>query len=231
MVFGFLKKVYGKAVVAIGQPLTRATLKVLGKEQVKPLMTSEQWLKTKPAKVLAPAFAVATIAAALPVVIKKVIPAVYKKLGVGTLILLPSAYQLLKESPTAQEAATGILTGKPGKAVGEIIEKAPPSVKDVAVDLGVAGLIGAGIVGAAVVIAPKVKELLPEKEAPAPDKQLVPETMPTMEDTPVTPETITITTGKKPYKRRRATKPQAVIQYVNLRINNRATGIRIKNVI
>ena len=120
MVFRFLKKVYGKAVVAVGKPLTKATLKVMGRKQVKPLMTSKQWLKTKPAKVLAPAFAVTTLAAAAPAAIKaapKVAKAAFGKLGLATLIAAPSIAVLLKESPTAKKAAVGVLKGEPGKAV------------------------------------------------------------------------------------------------------------------
>lgn len=174
---------------------------------------------------------------AAPKVTKAIIPKTVKGkiIGVTAGIL---GVGILKKSPTAREAAVGAARGiqeKPaeifkfGEKIGEFIEgKAEkPSVVE---GLKKAGIVGgiAALAAGAIVVAPKAIEKIKEFKGIPSDK----ETPIGIEgETPILPETTAITTPKKRYKRRRATKAPSVRQSVRVNVINRSTstGIRITN--
>lgn len=183
---------------------------------------------------------------------KSLVPATIKgKVITGTSALI--GYGVLKSSPKAQktvEKAIVSLPDKPskiiglGKGIGQVIEKKKKfTAKDVGKALAVAGIVGGAAAGAAVIL-PKIKEKFTKEKAVVPEvspgvfeatpeqaQQLVKEKPIGIEGTPQTPQTTKITTGRKPYKRRRAKKTPSVRQSVRVNVINRSTGIRNTNYI
>ncbi len=175
--------------------------------------------------------------AIIPTTLKgKIITATAGLIGIGILkespIARAFAKKKVKEVPKVPERIIGF-----GEEVGKVIEKERTFGKeDIIKGLKTAGVVGAVTAGAIVVV-PKVIEKVKEWRAPAiitvpPEKQLIPEKPVGVEgEVPMTPETTTITTGKKPYKRRRAKITPSVRQYIRVNVISRpvATGLRITN--
>ena len=183
-------------------------------------------------------------------VAKTILPKTLKgKIMTGTAALM--GVGILKESPIARTFVKERIKDIPkipkkiigfGGDVGGVIEKEKTFGKeDIVKGLKVAGIIG-GVTAAAIVVAPKVTKKIKEwKEEKAlestktplpiePEKQLITEKPVGIQgETPITPETTKISTGKTPYKRRRATKPQAVRQSVSINILNRSTSTGLRN--
>lgn len=159
-------------------------------------------------------------------------------------------YGVLKESPIARKFAkkTAVkITKVPkeavslGTGIGKVIEKEKVFGKeDIKKAVKTVGIVG-GVAALGAVVIPKVIEkvkdrgekpiITPEAKAviPEPEKQLIKEKPVGIEgETPITPEVTTITTGKKPYKRRRATKQPSVRQYVKVNVINRATATGLR---
>lgn len=126
---------------------------------------------------------------------------------------LATATGILITSPTARGVVSTFIDDptKLGRGAGEIIE----GEKDIG--LGEA-LITGGLVGAGVVLGAGAIELVEKFRTP--EDQLIEEKGLGEAETPITPQTTTITTGRKPYKRRRATKTPLVRQSVRVEIIN-----------
>lgn len=231
MVFGFLKKVYAKVVTAVARPITKVVAKVLKKEPT--YMTSERFLRDPVGKKLSTAAAVVSLplaaiglVKAAPFIIKKAIAKPVTALVVGGI-----AY---KSPELIFKTGKGLVTG--GMAVGEGYEKAKEKGEEYGIGtaLKTGGLVGAGVIAGAMIpaIIGKVKDI-PFKEIPflpsepEPEEQLIPEKAVGIEgEVPITPEVTTITTGKKPYKRRRAKITPSVRQYVRVNVISQAVGMR-----
>lgn len=185
----------------------------------------------------------------LPSVAKALIPKTLTgKFALGTAGYLayesPKVREMIKGAPASYVSAV--------KTTAQIIEGekelTPESFKDVAktggavLGLGAIGL-GIGLAGKKILekipkakekaeeVKEKVLETTPsEVKEVAPDEQLIIDKPVGIDgETPILPATTTITTGKKPYKRRRATKPSIVKQSVRVNVINRATATGIRN--
>ena len=179
---------------------------------------------------------------AVPKVTKAIIPKTIKGkilgitagfLGGGILLESKKAREFVKET------AVGVL-GKPeevigfGIQVGKFIEDEKEEQPGVLEGFKKAGIVGglAALGIGAVVVAPKVIEKVKEWREGRPEEQLVKEKPIGIEgESVITPETTTITTGRKPYKRRKAKITPSVRQSVRVNIINKAigTGMRITN--
>lgn len=166
----------------------------------------------------------------IPTTLKgKIITATALLFGGGALVKSPilraKTKEVITEAPEfLAEAPVKIV--KAGGIFGEVIED-PSTLKEKALDIvkgaGVVGAVAVGGLGVAKIIE-KVKE----------DKVIVeeiPSLFPVKEkelgkagEIPILPETQKITTGKKPYKRRRAKITPSVRQSIKINIINKPTS-------
>ena len=241
MVFGFLKSAWEKVI----KPVVTFDIKEYAPKGEK-VLTGTLPIGGVGATAVKLASKTGTILKTTAKVIKAVTPKTI--LGKATAVTTGLiGYGILKESPKAREVALTTITELPkkpakiislGGEVGKVIEGEKVLEKEKIIGgLKTAGVVG-GVAVAGAVIIPKVIEKVKEmKEKPletptttdTPEKQLVPEKPLGQAETPITPQTTTITTGKKPTRRRRATKITSVRQSVRVNVINRATGIRVQN--
>lgn len=255
--FSGLQKVYAVGVTSAANILTKGIGAVTGKTYG--TTTSKEFLSTKTGQVLSGAavitagtlggvlagqavtaaggvkvVAAKAITAAAPGVAKfagTVLKSPFKAVAVagvvagGGLKLVPKLFQTTK---TAAEKAVPVLLGEEKLTSETAVSTA--KIVGLALGLGVVGA-GAGMVLEKVLEKKEEQELIltPATMPPVLESALLPEKSVGTAETPILPETTTITTGKKPYKRRRATKIQAVRQSVKININNRATGTKYIN--
>lgn len=242
-----LYKGFEKVFTGVTQPAAAIITKGIGKVTGKTFVprTKEQMradpvhrVLTKAAFIPAVALVAATglISKGAKALIPKSAVAKVSALGAGLI-----GYGILKESPKAQatvEKAIESFPDQPSKAIGfggeigKVIEKekvfGSEKIMEGAKAAGVVGAVAA--VGAIVI--PKVFGKDKPAQAPSipeidPEKQLVTEKPVGIQgEVPITPETTTITTGKTPSKRRRATKTPSVRQYVRVNVINQAVGMR-----
>lgn len=152
---------------------------------------------------------------------------------IGTGIVVQSKKAREKAIIIAGKATPESLLGA-GARIGEFVdEPTGEKFKEALVGGGlIAGAVALGI-GAAVIapkVIPKVAETI--KGWRSPEEELIKEKPVGISgEGAILPQTTTITTGKKPYKRRRAIKKPSVKQSIKVNIINkpRATGIRISN--
>lgn len=150
--------------------------------------------------------------------------------GIAKIPLIITGTTILAKSKKARkvvDVATDPTTAiRGGEIIAETIETGKPdvSVKEALVG---GGLLAGAVVGGIGVVkgAKMLPDILPK------DKLISEKPLGIEGETPLTPETATITTGRKPYKRRRAKKTPSVRQYVRVNIVNKPsnTGIRITN--
>lgn len=232
MVFGFLKKAYAGLVTAVAKPIVKAIGAITGKEYIP--ITAKEFLSEPVGKALSSAAAVTSIGlgvATLPYTIPVVAKAALAKpvvalVGLG-LVSTKGGRELIGY------AAEGFVKG--GEQLGLAYEKAAEKGEELTLGEGLkaAGLVGAGLVlgAGAPAIIEKTKEIFAGFETLEipPEKQLVTEKPIGIEgEVPITPETTTITTGKKPYKRRRAKITPSVRQYVRVNVISRSTSTGIR---
>lgn len=171
----------------------------------------------------------------IPATLKgKIIGGTAALIGTGILVRSPKARTFVAETAIGiPEKVGGILEF--GEEVGGVIEGESVFTKEkIVTGLKVAGVVGAGVAAAAIIV-PKVKTWWEERGEKAPptlstdEEQLIPEKAVGQLETPVLPATTTITTGKKPYKRRRATITPSVKQSVRVNVisSPRATGMKL----
>jgi len=173
----------------------------------------------------------------IPATLKgKVIAGVVTPFAAAYVIKKPEVIEKIAEVPaTAWEA--GLLAAEPTLKDGIAFVKEHPYMSAAAIAAALAGMgYGAVMIAKIVGYVKKPKEEIIEAPViiptePAPEKQLIPEKAVGVEEAPILPETTTITTGKKPYKRRRAKITPSVKQSVRINIISRpvATGLRILN--
>lgn len=183
------------------------------------------------AAALSPATAGRAAVSLIPKSVVGKVGAAFTGITVGTvLVKSPKARKAVSQAPKTF-IQTG-LTG--GEIIADVIETGKPKVgaKEALIT---GGLLAGGIVAAvgAVAVVKSIKKLpsiLPLDKTIVP--AIVPEKAIGLEgEIPILPETATITTGKKPYKRRRAKKTPSIRQSVRINIINkpRNTGLRITN--
>lgn len=182
-------------------------------------------------------------------VIKKIIPKTLKGKVVGALVV-PAAAGLVITKPTIIEDVmgapgvafqAGTVAGEPSLSKGLQFVKDHPYMSVAALAAALAALGYSAVLIARILPSWKKDKapptLLPEIPTTTPEvlttpsEQLIPEKALGEAETPILPETTTITTGKRPYKRRRAKKVPSVRQSVRINIMNKpiATGVRITN--
>lgn len=181
------------------------------------------------AGVIATKGVVAATATLIPATLKgKVIAAVAVPFAAAYIVKKPEIIETLAEVPATAWEAGGI-AAEPTLKEGLEFVKEHPYMTAAALAAALAGAgYGAVMIGR---ILGKVKKDKPVEIIATPDQLISEKPIGIEGETPITPETTTITTGKKPYKRRRAKKTPSVRQYVRVNIMNRPvnTGMRISN--
>jgi len=231
-IFDLIGKAYSGLVTGVAGVITAGIEKVTGETYGR--MTAVEFREEPTGKVLTTAFTgtltalgVATLPVTAPLVLKGVIAKpVVALVGAGLLVTKGGRTLITK-------GVEGVYLG--GKALGEAYEVAEEKGEEITISeaLKTAGLVGAGlVVGAgAPAIIEKGKEIFTditgkELKEVVPKEQLIPEKAVGDAGIPVTPATTTITTGKKPYKRRRAKITPPVKQYVRVDIINQPRNLQ-----
>ena len=220
-IFDLIGKAYWGIVTAVADPIVKFL-----KPSAIPLTAKE--LAAKPfgkvletgVKITTLGLGVAAIPAALPIVAKAIVAKPIIALGLGGLAITKGGRKLIGV------AAEGIFVG--AEKLGVAFEEAEKKGEEITIGEAwkTAGLLGAGLIlgAGAPAIIEKGKEIFAETfdvvDVP-PEKQLVKEKPIGIEgEAPLAPETATITTGKKPYKRRRKKIAPSVRQSVKINIIN-----------
>ena len=199
--------------------------RVFGKGKLLPLV--QETRKEKPATLIkktlvSSAVGTATLLGGWALLIPKTIGGVLIGTGIaGGVLASPKVAEFVEPTGLLEKAFRG------GEIAGEVFEtgKAPVGITEA---LKTGGLVGAGaVIGAGLVVgAEKVLEKAPTlttaKEQFIPSKPIG-----IKGETAITPQTTTITTGKKPTRRRTAKKTPSVRQSVRVNISNKAIGLKI----
>lgn len=176
----------------------------------------------------------------IPTTLKgKIVAAVAVPFAASYIIKKPEIIETAMEAPATAFQA-GSIAADPTLEAGIQFVKDHPYFTAAAAATALAGLgysavMISRILGKAKKDKPVVIPEIPVAAAPAitaPTEQLITEKpVGITGETPLTPETTTISTGKKPYKRRRAKITPSVRQYVRVNVLSRpvATGLRIIN--
>lgn len=170
----------------------------------------------------------------IPGALASIIPATLKgKVIAGTATILGTG--ILAKSPAAREFVVAKIEKIPevpkeiyqfGEKVGGVVEgESVFGKEDIIKGVKTAGIVG-GIAAAGAVVIPYVKKKIEKRKAATtpvlpvePEKQIIPEKQKGIKgEVPITPEVTTITTGKKPYKRRRAKIIPSVRQSVKINV-------------
>lgn len=170
----------------------------------------------------------------IPTTLKgKAVAAVAVPFGVAYAIKKPEVIGQIAEAPiTAFEAGT--VAAEPSYEAGlEFIKEHPYfSAAAITTALAAAGY-SAVMISRLIPRVKKPEDVIPAAiPSPPPEEQIIKEKpVGITEEIPIVPEVTTITTGRKPYKRRRAKITPSVRQSVRVNIINRptATGLRITN--